>query len=270
MPGFYLFKKKQKENSSMFFSGRDLEKKGKEVIKNLYYFSENQMLDCNQYIIKDADSDQLALFDAGNGISLQGLLQGMEKINLNLYTISKVFLTHEHVDHTLGLYPLMKLMEEDPPEIYAYGETAKILREGDVSRIFPGNLGIKPSMFGVEIIPLKVNNLEGLNEIDIFSDFKFQIHFTPGHSLGSICYYEPNKKILIPGDLIFKADLIFNMGSFGRYDFPGGSLETLKASIKHITKLDVSILLPGHMDIVERNANQHIALSYKTIKSIPY
>jgi len=254
----------------MFFSNGESEKKGKEVIKNLYYFSEDQMLDCNQYIIEDLDTKELALFDTGNGISLKGLFKGMAKYNLDPSNITKVFLTHEHVDHTLGLYPLMKLMVDSPPQIYAYGETAKILREGDVSRIFPGNLGIKPSMFGVEIIPLKVTNLENIKEIEISSEFKFQIHYTPGHSLGSICYYENTKKILIPGDLVFQMDKFLKIGSFGRYDFPGGSLDALKKSIQHATELDVSILLPGHMGIVLENANQHIDIAFKTIQTLRY
>ena len=254
----------------MFFSSGDSEKKGKEVIKNLYYFSENQMLDCNQYVIEDPDTEELTLFDTGNGISLKGLFKGMEKYNLSPSNITKVYLTHEHVDHTLGLYPLVKFLEDNPPEIFAFGETANILKEGDVSRIFPGNLGIKPSMFGVEIVPLNVLDLKDIREIEISSELKFQIHYTPGHSLGSISYYEPVKKILIPGDLVFKAELLYNMGSFGRYDLPGGSLETLKKSIKHVSMLDVLILLPGHMGIVEENANQHIALSYKTIQTLQY
>jgi glyoxylase-like metal-dependent hydrolase (beta-lactamase superfamily II) len=254
----------------MLFSSGDTEKNSKEVIKNLYYFSENQMLDCNQYIIKDPDTEELVLFDAGNGISLKGLFKGMEKQNLNPHNISKVYLTHEHVDHTLGLYPLMKFLIDKPPEIFAYGETANILREGDVSRIFPGNIGIKPSMFGVEIVPLKVVDLTNIKEIEISSELKFQIHYTPGHSLGSISYYDPLRKILIPGDLVFQAELRYNMGSFGRYDFPGGSLETLKKSIEYVSKLDVSILLPGHMSIVDENANQHIALSHKTIQTLRF
>ena len=93
---------------------------------------------------------------------------------------------------------------------------------------------------------------------------------TWANSLGSISYYEPTKKILIPGDLVFRAELLYNIGSFGRYDFPGGSLDTLKKSIEHITELDVLTLLPGHMGIVEENANLHIALSYKTIQTLRY
>ena len=98
----------------MFFSSEASEKRGEEVIKNLYFFSEKQMLDCNQYIIEDQDSKELALFDSGNGISLKGLFKGIEKLNLNYENITKVFLTHEHVDHVLGVYSLLEKLEEFP------------------------------------------------------------------------------------------------------------------------------------------------------------
>ncbi|MFW9999553.1 MAG: MBL fold metallo-hydrolase [Candidatus Hodarchaeota archaeon] len=247
----------------MFFSSVNSEKKGREVRSNLFFFSENQMLDCNQYIIKDPATDELILFDAGNGISLKGLFKGMEKLNLNPSNIRKVFLTHEHVDHVLGLYPLVKLNKNNPLEVFAYGETAKILTEGDENRIFPGNLGIKPSMFGVEIIPLEIIDLINTKEIKISSEYNFQIHYTPGHSLGSISFYDSNNKVLIPGDLVFIG------GSFGRYDFPGGSLTKLINSIKYVNNLDVNYLLPGHMGISDQG-NQQIAFSYKMVQSISF
>ena len=246
----------------MFFSGiSSSKKKSQEVIKDLYYFNENPMLDCNQYIVKDSDSNELALFDTGNGISLNGLIEGMKEVDLNHENLTKIYITHEHVDHVLGLYPLMNLLKESPPKIYAYGNTAKILQDGDESSIFPGNLGITPSMFGVHIIPLKVEELSDKKFIKVNKDFNFQIFHTPGHSTGSITYYEPEKKILIPGDLVFTG------GSFGRYDFPGGSLKVLTESIKFVSNLDVKYLLPGHMGI-SNQGNQQIALSYKMIQSI--
>ncbi|MFX1554037.1 MAG: MBL fold metallo-hydrolase [Promethearchaeota archaeon] len=245
----------------MFFSSGEAEKRGTEVIKNLYFFSENQMLDCNQYIIEDQDSKELMLFDAGNGMSLKGLFKGMEKYNLKYYNITKVFLTHEHVDHVLGLYPLLKALKDDPPEVFAYGQTATILESGNKSQICPDILGIDLELFGIEILPLKINNLNNLKEIKVSFDFTFQIYYTPGHSLGSICYYEPNKKVLIAGDLVFIG------GSFGRYDFPGGSLKALINSIKYVNNLDVKYLLPGHMGI-SNNGNKQISLSYRMIQSI--
>lgn len=245
----------------MFFSSGESEKRGKEVIKNLYYFSESQMLDCNQYIIEDINTGELTLFDTGNGISLKGLFKGMNKYNLEFRNITKVLLTHEHVDHVLGLYPLIRALKDDPPELYGYGETAKILETGNQSQICPDVLGINLELFGIEIFPLKINNLLNLKNITVSSEFTFQIHYTPGHSLGSICYYEPDKKILIPGDLVFTG------GNFGRYDFPGGSLTKLIESIKHVSNLDVKYLLPGHMGISEQG-NQQILLSYRMIQSI--
>ncbi len=245
----------------MFFPNSSSTKIGKKVVENLFYFPETMMLDCNQYVIVDKQSGALSLFDAGNGMSLKGLIEGFKQLELDISDIKSVFLTHEHVDHVLGLYTLMKRMQQNPPKIFAYGETAKILKEGDEEQIFPGNLGIQPRMFGVEIVPLNIIDLMEVKEIEVTPEFRFQIHYTPGHSLGSISYYEPSKKILIPGDLVFSG------GSFGRYDFPGGSLSTLQKSIEYVSKLDVSYLLPGHMDISNKG-NQQIQLSYRMACSV--
>jgi hydroxyacylglutathione hydrolase len=234
---------------------------GKEIIKNIFYFGEYLSLDCNQYIISDDINGELALFDGGNGVSLKGLIEGMKKFHLNFENISKVFLTHEHVDHVLGLYPLMEILQDNPPKIYAYTETAKILKEGKQSKIFPGNLGISPSMFGITIVPLKVLELHDGEHFQLGSDFVFYVYFTPGHSQGSICFYEPNKKILIAGDLVFAG------GSFGRFDFPGGSLKLLTESIKFVSTLDVEFLLPGHMDISSKGTLE-IQNSYRMVQSI--
>ncbi len=245
----------------MFFSSDSSAKRSQEVCENLYYYRENTMLDCNQYIINDKNTDEIALFDAGNGVSLKGLIEGLKQNNLKHQNITKVFLTHEHLDHVVGIYPLLKLMENQPPELFAYGETAKILMKGNEAQIFPRTLGINPRDFGLEIVPLKVIDIAEKKEIRVNSEFIFQIYYTPGHSLGSICYYEPNKKILIPGDLVFIG------GSFGRYDFPGGSLSDLQNSIRLINKLDVKYLLPGHMGI-SHNGNQQIKFALEMVSSI--
>ncbi|MHA2391689.1 MAG: MBL fold metallo-hydrolase [Promethearchaeota archaeon] len=245
----------------MFFRKDDSEKIGKEVISGVYYFSENQMLDCNQYIIRDKTTSELTLIDAGNAISLEGLFRGMERLNLNYQKINKVFLTHEHVDHVLGIYKLLNTLSDNPPEIYAYGETTKILEKGDETKILPIMFGLTARRFGIEIEPLRINDLSDLKEIRITPEHTFEIYFTPGHSVGSVCYYEPKKKVLLPGDLIFTG------GSFGRFDLPGGSLETLISSIKFINDLDIEYLLPGHMGI-SKNGNQSVALTYKMIESM--
>jgi endonuclease IV len=55
-----------------------------------------------------------------------------------------------------------------------------------------------------------------------------EILFTPGHSPGSITFYNREEKFMIAGDVLF-------YGSIGRTDLPGGNYETLINNIK--TKL---------------------------------
>lgn len=245
----------------MFLDKDDSEKPGKEIIHNLYYFQEKPMLDCNQYIVNNDETNEISVFDAGNALSLVGLLKGMDNLKLSCKNISKIFLTHEHVDHVLGIYKLMNILKDNPPEIYAYGNAAKVLEKGDRVKILPIALGLSERRFGINITPLQVTDLSNFKEIEVSPDFKFQIHSTPGHSPGSVSFYEAKKKVLISGDVVFVG------GSFGRFDFPGGSLKTLINSIKFINNLDVKYIFPGHMRISE-NGNTSIALSLRMIESM--
>ncbi len=245
----------------MFLDKDDSEKPGKEIIHNLYYFQEKPMLDCNQYIVNNDETNEISVFDAGNALSLESLLKGMENLKLNYKNISKIFVTHEHVDHVLGIYKLMNILKDHPPEIYAYGKAAKVLEKGDRSKILPIALGLTERRFGINITPLQVTDLSDFKEIEISPDFKFQIHSTPGHSPGSVSYYETQKKVLISGDIVFIG------GNIGRFDFPGGSLQTLIKSIKLVKDLDVKYVLPGHMRISE-NGNASIELSYRMAESM--
>lgn len=69
--------------------------------------------------------------------------------------------------------------------------------------------------------------------------FDFLVLHTPGHTPGSICLYTPGH--LFTGDTLF-------VDNAGRTDLPGGSLETLVASIqaKILPLPDDTIIWPGH------------------------
>ena len=64
---------------------------------------------------------------------------------------------------------------------------------------------------------------------------------TPGHTHGSCSLWESDKKILISGDTVFP------QGSFGRTDLRTGNSNDLISSLNRLSKLEVKILLPGHM-----------------------
>jgi glyoxylase-like metal-dependent hydrolase (beta-lactamase superfamily II) len=78
--------------------------------------------------------------------------------------------------------------------------------------------------------------------------------FTPGHSAGSVSFYNAESNFVIAGDALF-------MGSIGRTDLPGGDYDTLIESIKSelLTLPDNTIVYSGHGPettiVIEREEN---------------
>jgi len=82
-----------------------------------------------------------------------------------------------------------------------------------------------------------------INEGDLifFGNSQMEIVFTPGHSRGSICFFNRNEKFIIGGDVLF-------LESIGRTDLPGGNHTQLLDSIKNklFTLADDFTVHPGH------------------------
>ena len=70
-----------------------------------------------------------------------------------------------------------------------------------------------------------------------FGNSELKIIFTPGHSPGSLTFYNEAQNFIIGGDVLF-------YGSIGRSDLPGGNHDTLIDSIK--TKL---LCLPDETEV---------------------
>lgn len=65
-----------------------------------------------------------------------------------------------------------------------------------------------------------------------------EVLHTPGHSPGHCCFYEPARKTLYTGDLLYRGTLYA--------DFPSTDPAAFYASVKKLQALDVKRLLPGH------------------------
>jgi len=74
-------------------------------------------------------------------------------------------------------------------------------------------------------------------------DGPLKVIFTPGHTPGSISFYDPSGGFIVSGDVLFQ-------GSVGRTDLPGGNFETLSSSIREklYTLPDKTIVYSGHGD----------------------
>jgi glyoxylase-like metal-dependent hydrolase (beta-lactamase superfamily II) len=74
-----------------------------------------------------------------------------------------------------------------------------------------------------------------------FGDTALDVLFVPGHAPGHIAFFHPGQGFCIGGDVLFQ-------GSIGRYDLPGGNLQTLIRSIteKLLPLGDDVTVYPGH------------------------
>ncbi len=217
-------------------------KKGTQVFPDIYAFDELPNLDCNTFVFKNVDG-KVALIDPGNGMSFDGLLEGLNKVNIDFKDVKWIIITHVHVDHVLGVYPFLDFFKDKQmplPEVIALKESARVMEEADIDAIFPGTLGLTPKEFGVEIKPIKVRTAKEGDHLSL-GDLMFEIMECPGHAEGSMCLLESQHKILVSGDVIFSG------GAFGRVDFPGGSAAKLLTSIERLAKIDFDVLFPGHM-----------------------
>ncbi len=143
------------------------------------------------------------------------------------FQVAGILLTHGHFDHIWGTN---KLRELSGAPIYAY-EEEKVLCE-DASVNVSEQVG-RP----YTVIPDRY--LKDNEEITI-AGMTCRLLATPGHTVGSCCYYFEDG-ILISGDTLFQE-------SVGRTDLATGSMSTLVRSVKEklfVLPDDVKVY-PGH------------------------
>jgi len=182
----------------------------------------------NIYVI---GREEATIVDTGVGNRANPIFPQLAELGIQPENIKQVILTHAHHDHAMGTY---LILEKARPTIYVHEEDTRYIA----------------SSFG----PALVRVVEGnIIETPIGP---FTVYWTPGHTGGSLCLYNPEHKILISGDTVFPD------GYYGRYDGESGSLEAIIDSLRKLTELDCEIMLPGHGSPVFQDANSHINLSY--------
>lgn len=153
-----------------------------------------------------------------------------EKLSEKGFTVAGILLTHAHFDHIWGTNQLRELSD---CKIYA-NEAEKVLCE-DAEQNVSSQVG-RP----YTVIP-DVYLRDG-EEVTI-ADMTCKMIATPGHTIGSCCYYFEEDKILISGDTLFQE-------SVGRTDLATGSMSALSRSVKEklfVLPEDV-VVYPGHGD----------------------
>ena len=95
-----------------------------------------------------------------------------------------------------------------------------------------------------------------LDDADAISvgDYHFQCVATPGHTMGHICLYEPDKKLLVAGDHIL-IDITPNIQCWTDTQNP---LKHYLDSLDKVAGLQVDLTLPGHRRLI---TNHHARIT---------
>jgi len=157
----------------------------------------------------------------------EGMAEWLAEQNVRL---DALVLTHQHFDHVLDA---ARIKEEHGCPILAF---APFSRDLTLERLYGAVTG---SSFSVdEFVVDQV--LEGKDTVGI-GGLNWQLLHIPGHSPDSLCFHQPEKRIVFGGDVLF-------LDGVGRTDFPGGSGRLLLSGIesKLLALPDETRIYPGH------------------------
>lgn len=177
----------------------------------------------NAYVIGCPETRQAAIIDPAPKSS-QVIRPYLTTHNL---TPDKILLTHSHWDHIAEAGPLQS----------AYQIPIYIHRLDSPNLEQPGADGlpfwipipaVQPDFFLEEGQTIHIGNLT------------FQVIHTPGHSPGSICFYNADHGVLIAGDTLFK-------DTIGNLSFPTCQPELMWPSLDKLARLPPETkVYPGH------------------------
>jgi len=133
--------------------------------------------------------------------------------------------THCHIDHILGNH-----------FVYSEYGLAPILHRNELSLL--QSLSKVAAFYGVNATPSPepLRFIEEHEKIKL-GDSTLEVIYSPGHSPGSVCFYNVKEKKLWGGDVLFRE-------SIGRTDLPGGDYDTLEHNI--LTKI---FTLPDEVEV---------------------
>ena len=180
-------------------------------------------MQCNCSILTCPHTNKAIVVDPGGDID-------EIKSRLGDARVKCILITHAHFDHVLAA---RDLQEATGAPIYLHRADRWLYR------IMP----LQYKIFGVKGFrrPPKISSyLRDGDKVQVGAMTLTVMH-TPGHTPGSVCYHCRKHRLLIAGDTLFK-------GAVGAWQYPGGSLNQLVASVtdKVMQLPDDTVVVPGH------------------------
>ena len=219
----------------------------------------------NVYLFKDGDG--ISLFDVGCGAMapVDRLFSALEGLGWKSKRIKKIVLSHVHPDHSGALEIILTevtpehiiLHEHDLP--YAL-EPEMLTLSFDIAlckrqfaamghEVPKGSKGPEFELIpyfkalGCSTCPVKPTETVLEGDLIQIGDYDFRILHTPGHAPGHMSLYDPDKRVLLAGDIVGEMVAWYTPSS-------GGAAQYLE-SLEKVEGLDIDLILPAHGDVIQ-------------------
>ncbi len=172
-------------------------------------------------------SRRIALVDTGLPGTTPYLVQCLETLGIAPRDIDVVILTHEHIDHAGGASHFA-----GTSLIAAHRQAAAKLQLAEEFSIM--NKG-----FDAEVKPFEADLLVEEGTVIDLGGIRLEVIHTPGHCSGSICLYEPARRLLLSADTIMAQGVVGGV-------LMSGNISDYIESLDRLARLRIDLLLPGH------------------------
>jgi len=220
--------------------------KPSEIIKDIFIVGGPDITDGRDGCVYLINLGELILIDTGAGWSVDKIIKNIEKFGFDCKNLSKIILTHCHIDHIGGVPEIKRRFGS---KIYIHKWDAPPLESGDP-------ILTAANWYQTEFPPTPVDvRLDSMEEILTIGGQKIICLHTPGHTPGSISIYldKDGKRILFGQDL--HGPILPEFGS---------NLSDWDQSTRKLLDLDADILCEGHFGIykTKKEVRDYI-LSYR-------
>ena len=150
-----------------------------------------------------------------------------------------ILLTHGHFDHIAALPQLAHVFADANPQIAIHRLDGEYLGPGAYAS---HSVSMKAAMGSTAFLDALWNDMP---PADLLLDEgvvvgPFTVLHLPGHTQGSVAFWDKEENALFSGDTLFEAN-------YGRTDLPGGSEEAIFSSLRRLFAMDADIdVYPGH------------------------
>ncbi len=196
----------------------------------------------NVFLVKDGDEGAFVDSGFGDEKSIEarlGFLKDFPHLKLRY-----IALTHHHFDHSSGadqirratgaevtLHPdelsWLRDWQSEAPQDIEIPEEMKEMRE-KVAKFREQAAAAEPTI-----------EVKDGDEFTVGS-LSVQVIHTPGHTMGSVCFYMPKEKALFTGDTAL------GLGTVAVSPPPHGDMALYLKSLARLQKIEASVMLPGH------------------------